>query len=223
MSAFEPSPPSLRALALPAKDLARGLKHGLEQSRRLTAPMREALPDPVRDFARGVVAELEGLAGSAREAVGGGARRAGSLARIAAEADPALAFARAASFGFEVALARLGRADLMASETLAAVAWRSAGGTGPEAAARLVLALEQAHVAGLVPGTPLGIGTGEARVLRLAGAAVLLWMLVERDVRDDEAGLLGLCLDVIGTIEAEVLAAGAEDLARMLQQYADVV
>ncbi|MBA3324935.1 MAG: hypothetical protein H0T41_06595, partial [Rhodobacteraceae bacterium] len=59
--------PNLKELALPARDLARGLKHAFAHSRRL-APVRAAVPEPLRDLARGVASEIGGLAASARGA-----------------------------------------------------------------------------------------------------------------------------------------------------------
>ncbi len=220
------TPPSLRELTLPARDLARGVRHSVEQSKRLAEPIRQALPEPVLSLARELMSDFEGMAASARGLVRRGAGgRINGLEEIAAAKDPGPAFARAAVFGLEAALERLGRADLMASETLAAVAWRAAGPgqASAEAAARLVLALEQGDVVGLVPGTPFGMGPAEGRLVRQAAVATMLWMLVARETPEDEAALLGLCVDVVGTLEAEAAEADAAGLARLLSTYAEAV
>ncbi len=225
MTTSEPVPPSLRALVLPAKDIARGLRHTLARSRSLTAPMRETLPDPMRDLARRLIAELEGLAGSARGAAARAKPRADSLAEIDAGPDPAVQFARAAVFGLEAALTRLGRGDLMASETVAAMAFGSVEPGGPPQlrAARLALALQAAHAAGLAPGTPLGMGSADLAATRRAAVAVALWMLVERDGPEDAEALVGLCVDVVGAIGSAADSPDAAVLAETLAAYATVV
>lgn len=222
--------PNLRQLALPARDLARGLRHGLARARGL-AP----LPGPLRDIAGGMISNVEGLAGTARAAVSRlrpGARTPHSLSEIAGGHDPALHFAAAAAYGLGLALRRMGRDDLLVSETVAAVAYRgSAAGSAseagmPEIAARLALALSQHHAAGVMPGTPIGLGATDARQLLLAAYAVMLWMTIERDAaREDEDGLLALCVDLTVSLGDEIAAASAapDRLAALIAAHAEMV
>jgi len=226
--------PNLRELTLPARDFARGVKHALGHSRRL-APVRDALPEPLRGFAREVASEIEGLAGVAREGVALLQRYTAArfgLAEIVVCPEPALRFAEAARYGLEAAVARMGRDDLMASATVAAIAYRTSASLGepgerlPRAAARLAVALVQHHAVGPAPGTTLGLGVDETQTAMLAGFAVMLWMTIERDAaREDEAGLLVVCIDLTLSLAGEITAAWMDPdrLATLMAHYADVV
>lgn len=228
MTISDPHFPLLRDLALPARDILRGLKHGLG-----LAPLREVVPDPLRGPAHAVAA---GVDRAARVALwrrrGAEAPGVVALAEILASRGAAPRFAAAARHGLDAALRRMGRVDLMVSETVAALAWRAAlGAAGPDAArsdlaARLALSLVEHHAAGAAPGTPLGIGAEETRLARLAAFATLLWMILERDAaREDEAALLALCVDLTASLADEVAAADADPgrLAALLAAYAPLV
>lgn len=230
MSSRSPLPPLPKGLTgdlgSPARDLLRGARQALAAPLRLFEPMARMAPGPIRRLIQDV----------AHPAAARGARVRDVSAAVslfdAGGGDEAARFARLAYFGLSNVLGRLGRDDLLISETVAGLGFRAALSRLPAdaAAARKAAAvaaeLMRRHAIGYAPGTGIALGDKDLADGRLAVFATMLWLLVERpEAEPDEAGLLGLCFDVAVSQVDEIAAAGSdpERLAPLLDADARLI
>ncbi len=205
---MRPPLPDPREIALPMKDVLRGVRHALREGRRrldlgpVAAPL-DAVAAGVEEFTSAAAHTI--LDFPTQGAGLGGLRDDGSDLR----------FAQTVYHGLDRVLARLGLGALMVSETLAAEAFRTVQGRDgalaiEEYAADLLAELQALRVVGHPP----GLATVEDEGVLVAHFAVMLWLLVERDVAgEDEDALLDTCTDVAEAERGAVLAAGADRAA----------
>lgn len=217
--------PVPRTLALPVRDLLRGVRKAMEGPRRLFEPMRSVLPRGFGDATGSVASGALRSIGLTRGPVGhpdelaAAARLAPSI--FVTDGDFAAVFARLSYRGLRFVLSRLDRDDLLISETIAAFAFHHAimqaalGDTASDRAAAVAVALTQHHVVGVAPGTGIGLSEGDITEGRLAIFVVMLWLLIERPkAAADEAALLSLCFDLALSEQAAIDAA-QDDAARL--------
>ena len=220
------------ALRLPLRDALRGVRKASELSDDLLKPVREALPEPVRDFLRDALQTAEAAGQRVVSSPNPTAdEMAETVAALQGHVGETGTTARVIAFGLETALAAR-QSRLLVSETVAALAVRGAFDNLPDnttPAARAVAAyraLSADHVAGRMPGTGIALGQSDEVDIDAALLTVMLWLLAERPADPDEeqaivgiaAGLLTATLENedLRTLDDEALADRLDELAGLI-------
>lgn len=205
--------PFARVLQMPLRDAFRGLSTLAGLTEEAFEPLGSVLPERVRSNLAETFRRIEGMGADAiranvslediRQAVAaltGKARRLGNLKRCA------IVFAFAWDRAFE-------HEDIhpLLSETLASARLsqtKGASGSSPgKNAATILRLLRDTHVAGGVPGLPLGLSESERTVIDLHLFAITIWLLsVRAATMDEEMQLLDMALALTCVFEREVMA-----------------
>ena len=223
------------SLAMPLRDLRRGLMEAGRVPRDLVGPIARDLL--ARDLPPGAREAVSLVREAAHRAEGrmfdADAPPPREIARAAeslrtGERDGTRTLARVLCFGVERALAALPRARLLVSETVAAaiVADIPMSGDAAERAARIGGALLRDHAVGPVPGTPVPIVASDRPVALRGVHASLLWLLAERpDDPDDEPAIFEICLRLSEGLADEIEHAfeTPERLAGELRSLSELV
>lgn len=220
-------PPEVSA---PLRDVLRGVRTAGDISEHLLRPLGGLLPASLRRMLHDTVAAAEraGNHVTRYDEPGPDEIAAASDVLETGEGDSGT-LARVLACALERALAADAAAQLMISETVAALALRSAlPGEGGRAsrAARVLQALSRAHVAGKVPGTGLALDAAEQARIDRALVGVLLWLMADRpEYPDDEARILELSVGLANALSDELgpLLADHGALALELDQLAAMI
>ncbi len=221
-----PPLPLPNELAMPVRDALRGMRKTLSGPLKLMEPVEGALPEPLRQVARRVGGQPQTPRPDPELADVLG------LSDFANSRDATARFARTTYQGLKFALNRLGRDDLLISETVAGLAYRTvqrqnADGADPfQISAQIFEQLVGHHVSGVAPGTSIGLHDAEEQINALAVFAVLLWILVDREIAEtNEAEVLALCVDVTASVADQVMEASPDraQLAGLLSTYAGAI
>jgi hypothetical protein len=219
--------PLPRTLALPTRDFLRGMRRAVSVRRGPLGTVLAAL-GPARSEAPGASSRsrLTAMTPADRAILA----EAGALLPGALDGARTRALVSIVYRGLSILLERLNRTDLMISETVVdyglRIGLRSAADTPAERAAAIAISLLRHHAIGCAPGTPLALRDGDMRDERLAIAAVMLWLVIERGGRASaEADLLSLCFEVASLEEGAIREAGEEpaEMARLLRTFAPLI
>ena len=228
--ASKPSRPLPPEVTAPLRDVLRGVRAATDMSEDILRPLGGLVPSALRDTLRKAVAAAERAGNEiTRYEAPNPDEIAAASAMLESGAGDAAALTRVLSYGLERALGSENARHVMISETVAALALRSAlaGGGGRAArAARIVQALSRSHVAGRVPGTGLALDGAERARIDRALVGVMLWLMAERaEYPGDEARILQLSVGLAGALSEEVGAvlADRDALARELDQLAGMI
>ena len=218
-----PNLPLPGALKAPLRDALRGAAQMAGKADEALTPFKSALPDPVRTALREMVNSFEGGA----KALLGPRITAQTIADAAAflngsavNAATAAASAKVLAFAWD---SRPETSGIMLSEALTGICLTTLGGETDHHAARVLLALRQAHVAGELPGLPVQPAPEALtqRDMHLAGLAT--WLLASRaETIEAETELLDLALALTAAYRTEILSAmdSLEDLSERLTTMA---
>ncbi|RYG93083.1 hypothetical protein EU803_02975 [Loktanella sp. IMCC34160] len=190
-----PTPPSPRTLALPLRDLLRGVRQSGLLPRSVVGPALDALPPPLRHA-------LEDITGTE-------AQDAELPADVIARASAALRSGNGASSDMAAALSHAITAQSPAplvSETVVALCWRSARG-GPDAAARFLAAMDDHPPFGEAPGFLSDTAPDATAARRRTLLSAILWLLADRAGGDvTEADLLHIAAGIATDLEPDASA-----------------
>lgn len=226
-------------LAIPLRDLFRGVQQAARIPMALAQPVVSHLPDPVRDTLSQIGQRAEVIykdsltiwRPSAPEI-----RRATTLLTDANPSDLA-ATGRVVAWALEVALARQDNTpQFFISETVVTLALdealsKTATDADPSARAAAVLFAVVSHGLGPSPDTFPSPRMTPERIaqLRSAAFAAALFLLAERSVDlDDEIRILSYAITITDLIAAEIHAAAepvdnATHIAALLRQHAEMI
>ena len=215
---------------MPLRDVLRGVASFAEATEDILAPLKDALPPPVRTTLRSALRTIEG---HGAEIVGGQVdlddigRASAFLRGVAHEAGDAECCAKVLAFAWEKMTSPQNLRPLL-SETLSSLRMSTLGdahlGAPSNHAALVLKTLRDGHVAGGLPGVSSDLSHGEQEAIDLRLFAFAIWLLADPgQTLDEEMQLLDMAMALTQAFGDDVSKAmvGEGDLVALLETLSD--
>lgn len=239
----------LGGVALPVKDVLRGVRYGLRSVRDTAASLQSKLPGPLGTLGAATIEHVDWLATKVDRNSSHVVRRyldplimrdadRAVFSKLITLPNAPVLFAKAVYDHLKPSVAYIARTldldeHVFISEMLAAVAYQRVAATlndvdDVEKAAVLLTSMLETGVIRTATSQSAAESTDPAtrRLAKMACFGIVLWLAVKADEEDaDEEGLLFTCCDLAMALDAEIDAADDDEaaLAGLLRHYVGMV